>query len=111
MCSTTGFNIPSLDIHYSNVARRHGTALIDTKGEVLLGISPVICLDYYGMIFSNCPICDTLYFFHFLSHDCRMMGNVKPAITFVLECRVLPNPRTEGISRSRVENMSSCMML
>src|ERR687895_40074 len=69
--STTGFNIPSIDIDYSNVARGNDAALIDAKGELLLGISAIIGLNYDWMIFSDYPVCHSFDFLYFFSCKCR----------------------------------------
>src|SRR5215217_542825 len=84
MCSTTGFNIPSIDIDYSNVACRHDSALIDAEGELLLGISAIIRLNYDRMIFSNYPVCHTLDLFYFFSCKCGGVRDIKPAVAFFL---------------------------
>src|SRR5215218_11401528 len=111
MCSTTGFNIPSIDIDYSNVACRHDSALIDAEGELLLGISAIIRLNYDRMIFSNYPVCHTLDLFYFFSCKCGGVRDIKPAVAFFLKCRVLPDPGAKCIPRGGVEDMGCCMML
>src|SRR5215210_8953157 len=40
-----------------------------------------------------------------------MVRDIKPAVSFFLECRVLPDPGAKCIPRSRVEDMGCCMML
>src|SRR5829696_32640 len=76
MCSTTGFNIPSIDIDYSNVACRHDSALIDAEGELLLGISAIVRLNYDRMIFSNYPVCHTFDLFNFYYVDVFNLSGV-----------------------------------
>src|SRR5215203_3652631 len=39
------------------------------------------------------------------------MRDIKSAVSFFLECRVLPDPGAKGIPRSRVEDVGCCMML
>src|SRR5918999_6580942 len=40
-----------------------------------------------------------------------MVRDIKPAVIFFFECRVLPYPGAQRISRSRVEDMGCCMVL
>src|SRR6185503_1158738 len=102
MGSAASLNVPVVDIDYADVACRNDSSLVDAETVFSLRISAVIGLDNYWIVFSNDSVCLLLYFLHFLLAQCRVVGDIEPAISLLLECRILPDPRAKYVSRCRI---------